>query len=182
MKLTLFCLLFANLVRTTEVSEVTWKLLGVSLFSRLPHSPMQLLLDLLKVHQRLDWLIWKVKHCPVGVSVVKRNFVNVVDSWDSAVLAVDSWFQLLKLSTAVKAGDSFKILTKLELQNLNITSASKFGPNFTNWFGLAKFCKVRQREVAWLFQKLCDFTHQGHINQISKRGVTEWLRDVLLRK
>ena len=54
MEPTLFCLLFANLVRTTEVSEVTWKLLGVALFCRLPHSPMQLLLDLLKVHQRLD--------------------------------------------------------------------------------------------------------------------------------
>ena len=113
-----YCSPITNLVRSTEVSEVTWKLLGVSLFSRLPHSPMQLLLDPLKVHQRLDWLIWKVKH-----------------------------------------GDSFKILTKLELQNLDITSDSKIGPNFTNWFGLAKFCKIRQKAVARLFERFCDFTY-----------------------
>ena len=29
------------------------------------------------------------------------------------------------------------------------SSALKFGPNFSNRFGLAKFCKLRQGEVAW---------------------------------
>ena len=129
-----YCSPITNLVRSTEVSEVTWKLLGVSLFSRLPHSPMQLLLDPLKVHQRLDWLIWKVKH-----------------------------------------GDSFKILTKLELQNLDITSDSKIGPNFTNWFGLAKFCKILAKSGCVTFWEVLWFhilrSRQSNLNKKSD-GVT----------
>ena len=129
-----YCSPITNLVRSTEVSEVTWKLLGVSLFSRLPHSPMQLLLDPLKVHQRLDWLIWKVKH-----------------------------------------GDSFKILTKLELQNLDITSDSKIGPNFTNWFGLAKFYKILAKSGCVTFWEVLWFhilrSRQSNLNKKSD-GVT----------
>ena len=44
--------------------------------------------------------------------------------------------------------DKNQILTKFQLQNLDKVSASKFGTDFSNWFGLAKFCKVRQGEVS----------------------------------
>ena len=38
--------------------------------------------------------------------------------------------------------------TKLPLQNPDKTLPSKFGPNFSNWFGLVRICEVRQEEVA----------------------------------
>ena len=38
--------------------------------------------------------------------------------------------------------------------NIGKTLASEFGPNFSNWLGLARFCKVRQWAVAWLSERL----------------------------
>ena len=51
----------------------------------------------------------------------------------------------------------------------------KFRPNFSNFFGLAWFCKERRGEVAWLWEVKSIFTCQGHISQVKTRAGSEWV-------
>ena len=44
-----------------------------------------------------------VHHFDIGVGCVKINSVNFVESWFLTVKAVDSWIQLVKLTTASKS-------------------------------------------------------------------------------
>ena len=81
---------------------------------------------------------------------------------------------------------TFLSLSKIQFQNLyhNIgkTLASEFGPNFSNWLGLARFCKVRQWAVAWLSERLHESWNFEILSKIHKcQWRSDWQDMAMLR-
>ena len=67
--------------------------------------------------------------------------------------------------------------TEKKSKSWQIFNNKKIGPNLSNWFSLAKFCKVRQGEVARLFERLHDLhmpgSHQKSLTTALTLCVTE---------
>ena len=130
------------------------------------------------------------KHIFYLSSLVRHHIFRPVKSMPRSTRIRDkiAKFHVLyakKHATGSCGGGDYQIsvmkLSNLPLLTLTrwVKGTSPLGPNFTHCTGLVcRFCKIKQGDVAWLWEVTLIFTRQGNINQVSTRAPAYWLTDL----